>query len=99
VVVSAIGSTKTDDAGKMMIQIEYPKNVGSWLQYRLLVSAGVNGTEGRATWSDVLGVPITDVKAEGAPAFIRSVYGVVTSTQVPSINPGRGPVAPCANAD
>lgn len=99
VVVSAIGSTKTDSAGKMTIQIEYPKNVGSWLQYRLLVSAGVNGTEGRATWSDILGVPITDVKAEGAPAFIRSVYGVVTSTQVPSINPGRGPVAPCANAD
>ena len=99
VVVSAVGGTKTDSTGKMTIQIEYPKNVGSWLQYRLLVSAGVNGTEGRATWSDVLGVPISDVKAEGAPAFVRSVYGVATATQVPSINPGRGPVAPCANAD
>ncbi len=87
VVVSAVGSTKTDSAGKMVIQIEYPKNVGSWVYYSLLVSAGVNGTEGRATWNDVLGIPITDAKAEGAPAFIRSPYGVVTSGSAPCANP------------
>ena len=99
VVISSVGSTKTASDGTARIQIEYPKNVGSWLQYKILVSAGVNGTEGRATWVDILGVPINDVKSEARPAFIRSPYGVVTVSAVPSINPSRGVVQPCANAD
>ncbi len=99
IIVSAVGSTKTDAAGKMTLQIEYGKNLGSWLQYQILVSAGVAGTEGRKTWVDVLGVPITDIETKGAPPFVRSPYGVVTTTAVPSIDPGRGPVPPCQNAD
>lgn len=98
------GVTKTNELGQVVLVIEYPKNVGSWIQYTILVSAGVAGTEGRASWVDVLGVPVDDVKAEGVPPFVRSPYGVVTTTAVPSINfppPAvpRGPVAPCANAD
>lgn len=98
VVISPV-SIKTDANGRAVLQIEYPKNLGSWLQYRILVSAGVNGTEGRTSWTDVLGVPITDVKAEGEPAFVRSAYGIVTVTATPSIQPARGPVTPCYNAD
>lgn len=103
VAISMIGSTKTDASGKATLQIEYPKNVGSWVQYKILVTAGVAGTEGRASWTDVLGVPVTDITQEGVPAFVRSPYGIVTTTAVPSINfdPGapRGPVPPCQNAD
>jgi len=103
VVISPVSVT-TDSSGMAILQIEYPKNVGSWLEYQILVSAGVNGTEGRATWTSVLGVPVTDITAAGAPAFVRSPYGVVTTTAVPSINfpppaPVRGPVPPCENAD
>ena len=52
----------------------------------------------------MLGVPVADINLEGAPAFVRSPYGIVTTTAVPSINfppPAvpRGPVAPCQNAD
>lgn len=90
VAVSVVGSSLTDSSGKATIQIEYPKNVGSWLTYRILISAtGVAGTEGRASWTDILLVPISDVQAEGAPAFVRSPYGVETRT----VNS----VKPCAN--
>jgi len=104
VAISMVGSTKTDATGKVTLQIEYPKNIGSWLQYKILVTAGVAGTEGRATWTDVLGVPVADVSQEGVPAFVRSPYGIVTITAVPSINfppPAipRGSVSPCLNAD
>lgn len=104
VAISMVGSTKTDATGKATLQIEYPKNVGSWLQYKILVSAGVAGTEGRASWTDVLGVPVTDINKEGVPAFVRSPYGVVTINAVPSINfpppaAPRGLVPPCQNAD
>lgn len=97
------GRTKTDDRGQVILTIEYAKNLGSWLQYQILVSAGVAGTEGRKTWTDVLGVPITDVKTEGAPPFVVSPYGVVTQPAVPSVNfpgtPPRGVVPACQNAD
>ena len=99
ILISAEGSTKTDDKGQVVLKIEYAKNLGSWLQYQILVSAGVAGTEGRKTWTDVLGVPITEVKTEGAPPFVVSPYGVVTKPAVPSINPSRGVVPPCQNAD
>lgn len=99
ILISAEGSAKTDDNGQVVLKIEYAKNLGSWLQYQILVSAGVAGTEGRKTWTDVLGVPISDVKAEGAPPFVVSPYGVVTGPAVPSIDPSRGAVPPCQNAD
>ena len=62
--------------GKVTLRIEYAKNLGSWLEYKILVSAGgVGGTEGRASWTDVLGVLDADVKAEADPPFITSRYG------------------------
>lgn len=104
VLISAEGSTKTDANGQVVVKIEYAKNLGSWLQYQILVSAGVAGTEGRKTWTDVLGVPITDVKTEGAPPFVVSPYGKVTVNAVPSDKnlfgrPDTVAVPPCQNAD
>ena len=91
VLISAEGGTKTDENGQVVLKIEYAKNLGSWLEYQILVSAGVAGTEGRKTWTDVLGVPITDTTAPGEPAFVVSPYGVVTQTV--------GGVPPCQNAN
>ena len=78
VAISIPGSSRTDSAGKVTLRIEYAKNLGSWLEYKILVSAGgVGGTEGRATWTDVLGVADTDVKATVEPPFITSRYGKI----------------------
>ncbi len=88
VAISVVGSTQTDATGKAIIQIEYPKNVGSWLNYRVTVSAnGVAGTEGRAQWSDLLLVPLADIMADGAPPFIRSPYGVNNKSPLPEVAP------------
>ncbi len=103
ILISAENGTKTDADGKVTLKIEYAKNLGSWLQYKILVTAGVAGTEGRKSWVDVLGVPISDVKAEGAPAFVVSPYGEVTTTEIPSdanlFGRPKVPVPPCQNAD
>ncbi len=104
VLISTVGSNKTDANGLVTLQIEYPKNLGSWVKYQILVTAGVSGTEGRKTWVSTLGVPISAIKAEAAPPFVVSPYGVVTVDAKPSINfppPAvpRGVVPPCQNAD
>ena len=36
---------------------------------------GVSGTEGRATWSEVLPVPTSAIQSQSAPPFIFSPYG------------------------
>jgi hypothetical protein len=76
VAISIRGLSRTDADGKVIVRIEYAKNLGSWIEYKILVSAGgVGGTEGRATWTDVLGVAANDVKNEAEPAFSVSRYG------------------------
>jgi hypothetical protein len=104
VLISTVGSTQTDSNGLVTLQIEYPKNLGSWLQYKILVTAGVAGTEGRKTWVSQLGVPITAIKAEGAPPFVVSPYGTVTYDAIPSAahrygRPANQTQTPCENAD
>lgn len=87
VAVSMVGSTKTDASGLAILQIEYPKNVASWVQVKILVSAaGVLGTEGRASWTEVLAVPAEALSANGAPAFVTSPYGFVTTPTARDIN-------------
>jgi hypothetical protein len=77
VAVSVIGSTATNTSGIAVVQIEYPRNVGTWARVRILVSAtGVSGTEGRATWTEILPVPTTALTGVGAPAFVTSPYGI-----------------------
>lgn len=74
--VAILGDGKTDANGQVVLRIEYLQNLGSWLEYKLLVSGKVGGTEGRATWMDQLGVPVEAVQQEGEPPFVRSRYGV-----------------------
>ncbi len=90
VAVSLVGGSKTKDDGTAIVQIEYPQNVASWVKVKILVSAtGVSGTEGRATWTEVLPVPASALAAQTTPPFIRSPYGTNTDTA--------GGADPCAN--
>ena len=102
--VSLIGGSKTKDDGTAIVQIEYPQNVASWLQVKLLVSAtGVSGTEGRAIWTEILPPPITAIADGASPPFQFSPYGVeidplnLTGTTYPDGTPATGIVQPCNN--
>lgn len=76
VVVSYEGSNRTDASGRVTFRITYPQNIGSWLDYQISVAAtGVAGTEGRASYSGTLLVPVSAVTAEAEPAFRFSPYG------------------------
>ena len=88
VAVSILGTGKTDDAGTATVQIEYPQNVATWARVKILVSAtGVSGTEGRATWTEVLPAPAIAFTQASAPAFIFSPYGEVYFAENPTSPP------------
>jgi hypothetical protein len=76
--VTILGTGKTDDSGTATVQIEYPQNVATWARVKILVSAtGVSGTEGRATWTEVLPAPAAAFTASSFPAFGISPYGEI----------------------
>ncbi|MEO8605662.1 MAG: hypothetical protein ABI629_24045, partial [bacterium] len=82
VAISIEGTGKTDSTGSATVVIEYPQNVGSWVQVKILVAAtGVSGTEGRATWTEILPVPSSAISSTSAPPFIFSPYGTVIATE------------------
>ncbi len=80
VVVSFDGPNRTNAAGQVFLRITYPRNYGSWVQFRLDVAAGgVSGSEGRASFASTLPVPFAAVQAQASPAFVTSPYGVQAS--------------------
>lgn len=95
VAISFVGSSVTSSNGTAVLQIEYPKNVATWIDYKILVSAsGVSGTEGRASWFGRLGADAGSFTSTTPPAFVVSPYGI--SAVLPtgtSINPSGGSVA------
>jgi hypothetical protein len=100
VAVSILGNGKTDDSGAATVRIEYPQNVASWLRVKILIAAtGVSGTEGRATWTEVLPVPIDAISAAASPAFIFSPYGTAISNADVTYPDGTfaANVSPCQN--
>lgn len=101
VAVSFIGESRTDASGQVVLQLEYPQNVASWVDFNLVVSVGVAGTEGRANYSAVLPVPAAVVNAVTAsPPFQDSPYGLQVSGRTEAVSaPGSTatPVALCTN--
>lgn len=81
VAISVVGSNRTDDGGSVVIKIEYPQDLGTWVEFNILVAAsGVSATEGRANYQGVLPVPGPALKdVDNAPPFVLSPYGVQTS--------------------
>ena len=83
VAIKAVGSNKTDANGLAIIQIEYGRNLASWVDFVITVTAsGVAGSEARARFMGVLyGIgnlpyPADAVTNENVPpAFDISPYG------------------------
>lgn len=90
VAVKMVGSSTTDQNGVAVVQIEYGKNLASWVDFVITVTAsGISGTEARAKYSGLLyGVgnlpgaadDVSDPKV--APAFAISPYGHGSTTTV-----------------
>ena len=73
----------------MIVNLEYLQDVGSWVEFNLIVTAaGIGGTEGRANLQALLPVPADVVKKVDAdPPFRLSPYGVAISAMVAVIEP------------
>ena len=95
VAISFEGSNKTNSSGQVILRIEYPQNVGSWVAFNIVVSAsGVAGTEGRANFDGTLAVPaavVNNIKAD--PPFRYSPYGIGASAVVAAMVPGSGKIS------
>ncbi|HEY2558545.1 MAG TPA: hypothetical protein VGI48_02430 [Caldimonas sp.] len=88
VAVTILGTGQTDASGSAIVQIEYPQNVATWARVKILVSAtGVSGTEGRATWTEILPAPGSAITQQTAPAFVVSPYGAVYFAEDPTSRP------------
>lgn len=85
VAISFEGASRTDAGGKVVLRIEYAQDLGSWVDFNILVSAsGVSGTEGRASYSGTLPVPGEALKDKDTPpAFVVSPYGVQDGAKAP----------------
>lgn len=95
IAVSILGTGKTDASGLATLQIEYPQNIATWTRVTILVSAtGISGTEGRATWTEVLPAPVTAFQGVGDPPFIKSPYGVAYFPMDPTTFKVSPPPAP-----
>jgi hypothetical protein len=76
VVVSYPSGNTTNTDGTVIVQIKYPKNVATWVNFDLKVSAGVSASEGVAHWTGTLPFLASDISNENvAPPFQFSPYG------------------------
>lgn len=72
IVVSYVNGNKTDSQGRMLVQVTYPQNVGSWLAYTLKATTSVVGSQGSKERSFITGVLLSDV-SNGS--FLTPPYG------------------------
>lgn len=91
VAISTEGGALTNANGIVVLRIEYPQNIASWVRFNILVSAsGVAGTEGRANFEGILPVEAGAVTALTIdPPFKFSPYGTLGSDSYLRIN-GQG---------
>jgi hypothetical protein len=83
VAIKMVGSARTDANGLAIVQIEYGKNVATWVDFVITVTAsGISGTEARARYSGlVYGLGNLPASADSLtnenvpPAFVSSPYG------------------------
>lgn len=89
VTIAVEGNSTTDANGIVVVKIEYPQNIASWVRFNILVSAsGVAGTEGRANYEGILPVLASAVTTlTSDPPFKISPYGVQTSATYLRGNP------------
>lgn len=73
VVLSFIGDKTTGTNGRATIQVEYPMNVATWLQYAVKVTTSVAGSEGVVEKTYTTGFVEGDDKNG---SFLTPAYGV-----------------------
>lgn len=81
VLVSYVGGRTTGSNGRVQLQVEYPQNVATWVQYVVKVTTSVAGSEG--TFEKYF---ITDAaEADSANgSFLISPYGVIQTCSNPN---------------
>ncbi len=73
----------TNSSGIVVIRMQYPQSLASWVQYQISVTAGVLGTEGNKSLAGYLPVPAEVVNnVVEVPPFLTSPYGIETSPSV-----------------
>jgi hypothetical protein len=82
VTVKVEGSSRTDASGKVIVRMEYPRDRGSWIDFKITATASVAGSEGKADYIGTkYGQGSLPVPAEAlnntqvSPAFVISPYG------------------------
>ncbi len=92
------GNGRTNTSGIAVLRIEYPQNLGSWVDFNILVSAaGVSGSEGRANFAGLLPVLANDVtNVQASPPFQFSPYGIEDGSPVVSLANPADPTAPAS---
>lgn len=80
VAIKMVGSNRTDASGLAIVQIEYGKSLGSWVDFLISVTAsGISGTESLARFAGNLPIDAESVNnILAAPAFVTSPYGTST---------------------
>jgi hypothetical protein len=73
IVISAVGSSKTDANGQILLQATWGQNVGTWLAYTIKVTTNVAGSEGTNSKSYITEVLLADVPNG---SFLTPPYGV-----------------------
>lgn len=73
VIISYVGSRTTGTNGRATIQVEYPQNVATWLEYAVKVTTSVAGSEGTVEKSYVTSFVEGDDKNG---SFLTPPYGV-----------------------
>ncbi len=86
VAIKMVSSSRTDANGLAIVQIEYGKNLASWVDYVITVTAsGISGTESRAKFVGELPTEAAALTLQNvAPAFVVSPYGTATSCSNPN---------------
>ena len=72
VILSFVGSNTTGANGRATIQVEYPQNVATWLEYAVKVTTNVAGSEGTVEKVYVTGFVMGD---EVNGSFLTPPYG------------------------
>jgi Invasin, domain 3 len=82
VTITNLNSSRTDANGKAIVRMEYIRDRGTWIDFRITITATVAGSEGKAVYTGTLygqgnlPVPGSAVSNENVfPAFGISPYG------------------------
>ena len=81
IILSFVDTNRTGSNGRMMIQVEYPQNVATWLQYDVKVTTNVAGSEGSYTKRFVTTFVEGDEKNG---SFLTAPYGEVLNCRSPN---------------